>query len=66
MPWYDVPGRRSRDATIFFGHWSALGLHVRDDVVGLDSGCVWGRSLSAIRLEDRAVFEVPCPTPKGG
>ena len=66
VPWYDVPERRSRDATIFFGHWSALGLHVRDDVVGLDSGCVWGRSLSAVRLEDRAVFEVPCPTPRGG
>lgn len=66
VPWYDVPQRRNRDATIFFGHWSALGLHVRDDVVGLDSGCVWGRSLSAIRLEDRAVFEVACPTPRGG
>jgi bis(5'-nucleosyl)-tetraphosphatase (symmetrical) len=66
VPWFDVPGRRSRDATIFFGHWSALGLHVRDDVVGLDSGCIWGRSLTAIRLEDRAVFEVPCPRPAGG
>ena len=66
VPWYDVPERRNRDATIFFGHWSALGLHVRDDIVGLDSGCVWGRSLSAIRIEDRAAFEVPCPRPRGG
>jgi len=65
-PWFDVPGRRNRDATILFGHWSALGLDVREDVVGLDSGCIWGRSLSAIRLEDRAVFEVPCEGVRGG
>ena len=66
MPWFDVPARPARDATIVFGHWSALGLRVREDIVCLDSGCIWGRSLSAIRLEDRAVFEVPCPTPRGG
>jgi bis(5'-nucleosyl)-tetraphosphatase (symmetrical) len=66
VPWFDVPGRRARDATIIFGHWSALGLRVREDIACLDSGCIWGRSLSAIRLEDRAVFEVPCPTPAGG
>jgi bis(5'-nucleosyl)-tetraphosphatase (symmetrical) len=60
-PWFDVEGRRNRDHTILFGHWSALGVMVRDDVVGLDSGCVWGRSLSALRLEDRSLFEVPCP-----
>jgi bis(5'-nucleosyl)-tetraphosphatase (symmetrical) len=66
VPWFDVPGRRNRDAKIFFGHWSALGLRVRDDIAALDSGCIWGRSLSAIRVEDRAVFEVPCPSPPGG
>jgi bis(5'-nucleosyl)-tetraphosphatase (symmetrical) len=66
VPWFDVSGRRSREATILFGHWSALGLRARRDVVGLDSGCVWGRSLTAMRLEDRAVFEVPCPRPRGG
>jgi bis(5'-nucleosyl)-tetraphosphatase (symmetrical) len=67
VPWYDVPGRLAAgEATIFFGHWSALGLKVRNDIVGLDSGCVWGRSLSAIRLEDRSVFEVPCSMPPRG
>jgi bis(5'-nucleosyl)-tetraphosphatase (symmetrical) len=60
-PWFDVPGRRSRDHTVICGHWSALGLVVREDLIALDSGCVWGRSLTAIRLEDRAVFEVRCP-----
>jgi bis(5'-nucleosyl)-tetraphosphatase (symmetrical) len=68
-PWFDMPERRSAGHTIVFGHWSALGLVTRDDVVALDSGCVWGRSLSALRLEDRRLFQVPCPAkgarPKG-
>ncbi|HSJ96206.1 MAG TPA: symmetrical bis(5'-nucleosyl)-tetraphosphatase [Myxococcota bacterium] len=59
-PWFDLPGRRSRDHAIVFGHWSALGLTVRPDLLGLDSGCVWGRALTAVRLEDRALFSVPC------
>ena len=65
IAWFDVPGRRNRTHAIVCGHWSALGLLVRDDVVALDSGCVWGRSLTAIRLEDRAVFSVPCPAGAG-
>ena len=60
-PWFDVPGRKSRDHAIVCGHWSALGLHVRDDLLSLDSGCVWGRALSAVRLPDRSLFEVGCP-----
>ena len=64
-PWFDVPGRRSRDHTIVCGHWSAMGLRLRDDLLALDSGCVWGRSLTAVRLEDRAVFEVRCPRGEG-
>ena len=55
MPWYDVPGRASADTPVLFGHWASLGLLVRDDVVGLDSGCVWGRNLTAMRLHDRQV-----------
>lgn len=60
MPWYDVPGRASRDTAILFGHWAALGLLLRDDVVGLDTGCVWGRSLSALRLDDRRLLQCDC------
>ena len=60
-PWFDMPGRASRDHTIVFGHWSALGLALRPDILGLDSGCVWGRSLSAVRLSDRRLFQVACP-----
>ena len=61
IPWFDMPGRASRDHTLVCGHWSALGRVVRGDLLALDSGCVWGRALSAVRLEDREVFEVPCP-----
>jgi len=59
-PWFDMPGRRSADHTLVCGHWSALGLRLRPDLLSLDSGCVWGRSLTAVRLEDRHPFEVPC------
>ena len=61
LPWFDVPGRRSADHAIVCGHWSALGLRIRPDLMSLDSGCVWGRSLSAVRLEDRSLYETPCP-----
>ena len=64
-PWFDVPSRRSRDHTIVCGHWSALGVHVRPDLLSLDGGCVWGRSLTAVRLEDRRLFEVACPQGQG-
>lgn len=65
VPWFDMPGRASRTHTLVCGHWSALGVVVRDDLVSLDSGCVWGRALTAIRLEDRSLHSVPCPAPAG-
>jgi bis(5'-nucleosyl)-tetraphosphatase (symmetrical) len=60
VPWYDAPGRSSGDTPILCGHWAALGLLLREDVIGLDSGCVWGRSLSAMRLEDRKLTQCDC------
>lgn len=60
LPWFEVPNRASRSTTIIFGHWSALGLQIRDNVIALDTGCLWGGKLTAIRLEDRQVFQVPC------
>lgn len=60
MPWFDVPGRLSLGTKVVCGHWSALGLRLRQDLAALDSGCMWGRALSALRLEDGAVFQVPC------
>lgn len=60
FPWFDVPHRASSDHTIVCGHWSALGLYQQKNVIALDSGCVWGQQLSAIRLEDRELFQVAC------
>ncbi len=57
LPWFQVPGRRSSEVTLIFGHWAALGLRLEEKAIGLDSGCVWGHQLTAIRLEDRALFQ---------
>ncbi|MDL2357894.1 MAG: symmetrical bis(5'-nucleosyl)-tetraphosphatase [Pseudomonadota bacterium] len=61
LPWFELADRQSADVTVVFGHWSALGLLLRDNVIGLDSGCVWGGKLSAICLEDRSLLQVDCP-----
>jgi bis(5'-nucleosyl)-tetraphosphatase (symmetrical) len=60
VPWFEVPGRAASQATIICGHWSALGIKLTRRLLMLDSGCVWGRSLTAIRLEDRRLFQVGC------
>ena len=64
MPWFDVPGRRTEDITVVFGHWAALGLTLRKNLIGLDSGCVWGERLSAVHLvadpRERILTQVPC------
>jgi bis(5'-nucleosyl)-tetraphosphatase (symmetrical) len=51
-PWFAHPERRHRDVRIVFGHWSTLGLHTGDGVIGLDTGCVWGGALTAVDLDD--------------
>jgi len=61
LPWFDLPGRRTADVTVVFGHWSALGLVQRPHLLGLDSGCVWGGKLTAVCLEDRSLLQVDCP-----
>lgn len=62
LPWFQVPGRASRDMKIVFGHWSTLGTVARNGVFPLDSGCVWGGQLSAIRLDrPTELLQTPCP-----
>ncbi|MFA9216126.1 MAG: symmetrical bis(5'-nucleosyl)-tetraphosphatase, partial [Sphingomonadaceae bacterium] len=61
MPWFDVPGRATAQYSVVFGHWSALGLMLRPNLIGLDSGCVWGGQLSAVCLDDRTLLQVSCP-----
>lgn len=62
-PWFALLPRELRE-TVLFGHWAALGFHTEDRAICLDSGCVWGGSLTALRLEDRQVFQVPCDASK--
>ncbi len=59
-PWFDIPVRRNATTTIIIGHWAAMGLHITPNLLALDSGCVYGRLLSAVRLEDRKLFQVAC------
>lgn len=63
LPWFQVPARRSRDLQIIFGHWSTLGHWRGDGVVCLDSGCLWGGSLTAVRLDVQPLqfSRVDCP-----
>jgi bis(5'-nucleosyl)-tetraphosphatase (symmetrical) len=60
VPWFAFPGRCSVTHTIICGHWAALGLHLEPGVVALDSGCVWGGALTALRLEDFEIFQETC------
>lgn len=63
LPWFQVPHRLNRNLRIVFGHWSTLGAVQGDGVICLDSGCLWGHELSAVRLDTPEVIwtRVPCP-----
>jgi bis(5'-nucleosyl)-tetraphosphatase (symmetrical) len=69
LPWYEVPGRRTAATTVAFGHWSTLGWLGRHDVLSMDTGCVWGGCLSAVRVlaapgaahPGRELVQVRCP-----
>jgi bis(5'-nucleosyl)-tetraphosphatase (symmetrical) len=60
LPWFEVPSRKSADHVLLTGHWSALGLKMLPNLLALDSGCLWGGHLSAVKLEDRSVYQVEC------
>jgi bis(5'-nucleosyl)-tetraphosphatase (symmetrical) len=61
-PWFEAPGRRTAGVPIAFGHWSTLGLVNHPELLALDTGCVWGGSLTAVRVDGgrREVFQVAC------
>lgn len=65
MPWFNAPNRQTGATPVVAGHWSALGLLLRDDVLALDTGCVWGRKLTALRLNDRRVVQIDCASLSG-
>ena len=61
-PWFDIAGRRTEGTPIAFGHWSTLGLVNRADLLALDTGCVWGGLLTAVRIDGgrRELTQVRC------
>ncbi len=63
LPWFEVPGRRSAGQEIVFGHWSTLGFTVKNGCYGIDTGCLWGGQLTALRLDGemyRTSIDCPC------
>jgi len=62
-PWFQHPARRSASSIVVCGHWSTLDLLLTPNVMMLDSGCVWGGALTAVRLPDRRVYQVPSRSP---
>ncbi len=58
VPWFDVPGRQTAHVSVAFGHWSTLGWLNRPDVLALDTGCVWGGCLSALKLASSGAHEL--------
>ena len=65
VPWFDAPGRATEGEVVAFGHWSTLGWLDRAGLISLDTGCVWGGCLSAVRLgasaHERTLIQVRCP-----
>ena len=59
-PWFDCPQKVKKELKIVFGHWSTLGFIDRDDILALDTGCIWGGKLTAYSLTDKRRFSVPC------
>ena len=60
FPWFTIPNRLTQHDTIIMGHWSALGIIKEEHLIALDGGCVWGRELVTMRLDDRQLFRIPC------
>ena len=61
IPWFTAENARWRGTRIVFGHWSALGLIVNNDLIAIDTGCVWGRQLTAVRLDSGpTIVQVRC------
>jgi len=65
VPWFDAPKRKSMDMRIIFGHWSALGYHEGPNCYAIDTGCLWGGQLTALKLGEQVQrFSIDCPEVK--
>lgn len=62
LPWFEVPGRKSSEMNIVFGHWSTLGFRAEKGIYAIDTGCLWGGELTALRLSGKfKKFSIVCP-----
>ncbi|HBS26352.1 MAG TPA: diadenosine tetraphosphatase [Gammaproteobacteria bacterium] len=61
-PWFAIPERKSRKTKIVFGHWSTLGLKFSHNTIALDTGCLWGGELTAVRLDtaEPQIISIDC------
>lgn len=61
-PWFRVPDRKNQNTRIIFGHWATLGFHQENNVIALDTGCVWGGQMSALKLDntDSTLAQIDC------
>ncbi|MFA6052405.1 MAG: symmetrical bis(5'-nucleosyl)-tetraphosphatase [Methylobacter sp.] len=65
MPWFEVPKRKNADMRIIFGHWSTLGYYEGSNCYGIDTGCLWGGQLTALKLGEQVErFSIDCPGAK--
>lgn len=61
IPWFEYEHRKPIKETLVFGHWAALGGVSENNILGLDTGCVWGGALTMVRWENGQRFSLPCP-----
>lgn len=62
LPWFDVKNRKTKSENIIFGHWSTLGLKIEDGLYALDTGCLWGNHLTALKIDSSLnYYQVKCP-----
>jgi bis(5'-nucleosyl)-tetraphosphatase (symmetrical) len=61
MPWFLCPIRKPLPVKVIFGHWSSLGFYRDENVIALDTGCVWNNQLTAIQLKTEITTSVECP-----
>ncbi|MFV2060202.1 MAG: symmetrical bis(5'-nucleosyl)-tetraphosphatase [Gammaproteobacteria bacterium] len=62
LPWFEVDNRKTKSDNIIFGHWSTLGLRIEDGLYALDTGCLWGKHLTALKIDSELNYsQVKCP-----
>ncbi|MCL4163561.1 UNVERIFIED_CONTAM: hypothetical protein GTU68_006202 [Idotea baltica] len=61
VPWYELPSKLDSNTRVIFGHWSTVGVTSKANIIGIDTGCVWGGKLTAYELDNNRWHKVECP-----